>query len=189
MWVLILGVFFQLVPIRSRKAANFKVYLCLFICMATKAVHLELVTDLSTSACLAAFKRFASLRGIPANAHSDNRTNFVGANNQFEELCANLSSDNATRDIGAHLTAAGSKWHFNPPASPHFGELWEVAIKSTKQHMTRVVGTQLLTFEELTTLFAQVSAILNSQPLCALSTDPHEYDVLTPSHSLSASLL
>jgi len=78
-------------------------------------------------------------------------------------------------------------WHFNPPYSPHFGGLWEAGIRSAKYHLKRVIKDQVLTFEELSTLFCKIEAVMNSRPLCPLSTDPSEFDVLTPGHFLIGS--
>lgn len=63
-----------------RNAAISKAYICIFICLATKAVHIELVYDLTTDGFIAALKRFISRRGICLHMYSDNATNFVGAN-------------------------------------------------------------------------------------------------------------
>ena len=77
------------------------------------------------------------------------------------------------------------RWHFNPPASPHFGGLWESGIKSAKTHMARVIGSQILTYEELNTLVIHVEALLNSRPLCEVSSDPNDLTCLTPGHFLT----
>lgn len=45
------------------KQVLFKSYVSIFICMATRAIHLELVGDLTADAFIAAFKRFTSRRG------------------------------------------------------------------------------------------------------------------------------
>ncbi|XP_060519868.1 uncharacterized protein LOC132698048 [Cylas formicarius] len=158
---------------RIRKAPILKAYLALFICFSTKAVHLELVSDLSTSAFLAAFKRFVSRRGRCDNIHSDNGTNFSGASKELNRL-----AETATNHYYI-------KWHFIPPSSPHFGGLWESNIKRVKGHIARTIGEQVLTFEELYTLFTQVEAIMNSRPLCPLSEDPNDLNVLTPGYFLT----
>uniref|UniRef100_A0A8D8QLT9 DUF5641 domain-containing protein n=1 Tax=Cacopsylla melanoneura TaxID=428564 RepID=A0A8D8QLT9_9HEMI len=72
----------------------------------------------------------------------------------------------------------------NPPASPHFGGIFESCVKSFKTHFFRVVGKQLLSYEELTTLTAQMECLLNSRPLCKLNSDPEDCDLLTPNHFL-----
>ncbi|GFW53902.1 integrase catalytic domain-containing protein [Trichonephila clavipes] len=79
---------------------------------------------------------------------------------------------------------ASIQWHFNPPATPHFGGLWEAGVKSLKSHLKRVVGNNILTHEEFFTLVTQVEAVLNSRPLCPLSEDLNDKFALTPAHFL-----
>lgn len=77
-----------------------------------------------------------------------------------------------------------------PPASPHFGGVWESGIRAVKFHIKRVVGSSLLTFEEVSTLFSQIESILNSRPL--VKTNENELDsinVLTPQHFLSGEVI
>ena len=54
-------------------------YVAIFVCMSTEAVHLELVSDLTTEAFIASLKRLFSRRGISRAIHFDNAKNFVGA--------------------------------------------------------------------------------------------------------------
>ncbi|XP_024878123.1 uncharacterized protein LOC112458620 [Temnothorax curvispinosus] len=77
------------------------------------------------------------------------------------------------------------KWSFNPPSAPHFGGLWEAGVKTFKTHLRRTVGDQVLSIEEFTTVLAQVEAVLNSRPLCPMSTDPADLEVLSPGHFLT----
>ena len=100
--------------------ATFKVYFVLFICQATKSVHLELSSDLSTQAFLAAFRRFISRRGKPTQIYSDNATNFVGANNELRKL-VKLHSNTIVNSLAHEGTDI--EWKFIPPRSPHFGGL------------------------------------------------------------------
>lgn len=72
----------------------------------------------------------------------------------------------------------------NPPAAPHFNGLAEAAVKSMKKHLIRIVGNVTLTYEELSTVLAQIEACLNSRPLCRLMDDPSQVEVLTPGHFL-----
>ncbi|XP_060855348.1 uncharacterized protein LOC132933028 [Metopolophium dirhodum] len=76
------------------------------------------------------------------------------------------------------------KWHFNPPGSPHFGGIWEAAVKSAKTHLKKVIGAQVYTTEEFTTLITRIEGVLNSRPVLPLSSDPNDLGVLTPSHFL-----
>lgn len=158
---------------KYRGAKVMKAYICIFVCCAIKAIHIELVSDLTSDAFIAAFRRFISRRGKCTNLYSDCGTNFVGAYNQLREL-----SKYAAEKLQI-------SWHFNPPGTPHFNGLAEAGVKSVKSHLIRVIGEQTLTFEELLTLLTQIEALLNSRPLCPLSSDPNDMSVLTPGHFLT----
>lgn len=164
---------------KGRGHRSYKGYICLFICMATRAIHLELVSDMSTQAFLAAFRRFVSRRGHCAQIWSDNGTTFVGASRELRELEAIQQS--AAEHLELHQTA----WHFIPPHAPNFGGLWEAGVKATKFHLKRVIGELTLTYEEMSTLLTQVEACLNSRPISVIDTsDPGEPLPLTPGHFL-----
>lgn len=149
---------------KGRGHRSTKGYICLFICMATRAIHLEAVSDMTSEGFLAAFKRFVARRGHCANLWSDNGSNFVGAARELKELLVEESSGVAV-EIADWLATNGTTWHRIPPYTPNFGGLWEAGIKSTKHHLKRVIGTSTLTFEEITTVLSQIEACLNSRPL------------------------
>lgn len=176
------GPLFYRSEIRTR--APIKCYICLFICFATKAVHLELVRDLSTQSFLAALRRFISTRGRPTTIWSDNATNFVGSKNELQELRRLFLSQQHIEAVHDQCLEDGIDWKFIPPRSPHFGGLWEASIKVAKRHLLRTVGQSVLDFDELRTLICQVSAIMNSRPLCPISENPDDLGVLTPAHFL-----
>ncbi|XP_049865132.1 uncharacterized protein LOC126366187 [Pectinophora gossypiella] len=156
-----------------------KCYLCLFICFCTKALHLEIVSDLSSNAFIASLRRFISRRGKPNQIYCDNGTNFIGANNELNKVVQlNLR---AMQDFTAE---EGIKFNFNPPYSPTLGGLWEAGVKSAKFHLKRVLGDLSLTYEELSTLCTQIEAVLNSRPLTPLTSDPNDLSPLTPGHFL-----
>lgn len=167
---------------KGRGCKMIKCYICLFICFTTKAIHLELVSDLTTESFLAALRRFISRRGKPAHMYSDNGTNFVGAKRELNELAQLLLKEQV--NLSNCINEIGINWHFIPAYSPHFGGLWEAGIKSTKYHLRRVASNSSLTFEEFYTLLTQVEAVLNSRPLTPMSTDPNDFTPLTPAHFL-----
>lgn len=77
----------------TRRNANYiKSYVCLFICLTTKAIHLELVHNLSTQAFIAALRRFCARRGVPSNIYSDRGTNFIGAAKELPQLVSQQGS-------------------------------------------------------------------------------------------------
>ncbi|KMQ88090.1 hypothetical protein RF55_12480 [Lasius niger] len=108
---------------RGHKA--YKAFLSVFVCFSSRAVHLEVVSDYTADAFIAAFRRFVARRGVCQAVYSDCGTNFVGADKQLRALFQAASSD-VHRIIG-RLADDGIRWHFNPPAAPHFGGLWEAA--------------------------------------------------------------
>ncbi|XP_038215213.1 uncharacterized protein LOC119834785 [Zerene cesonia] len=160
-----------------------KGYICLFICMATRAIHLEVVSDMTSETFLAAFKRFVARRGHVTELWSDNGTTFVGSARELKNLLQ-AERSTVTEDILDYLSCVGTTWHFIPPRAPNFGGLWEAGVKSTKYHLKRVVGDKTLTYEELSTVLAQVEACLNSRPLTQLSSNPEDPQPLTPAHFL-----
>jgi len=163
---------------RLRKARQYKVYIAVFVCFVVKAVHLEYVSDLTTEAFIAALQRFVARRGLPTDIYTDCGTNFVGASNFLRTL---VDDPSCTDRLAAKFHCT---WHFNPPGAPHFGGLWEAAVRSAKNLMVRIMGEHTFTLEELCTLLCRIEAILNSRPLVPLSSDPSEYDCLTPGHFL-----
>jgi len=167
---------------RERGCKTHKAFVCLFVCFATRAIHIELVSNLTSEAFIAALRRFSSRRGKPANIYSDNGTNFVGANRELKELAQVLSSK--TSPMQEMANEIGISWHFIPAHSPYFGGLWEAGIKSLKYHLKRIAGNVILTFEELYTLLTQIEALLNSRPLTPMSSDPNDLTPLTPAHFL-----
>ncbi|VEN51227.1 unnamed protein product [Callosobruchus maculatus] len=169
---------------RKRGAQVYKAYVCLFVCMSVKAIHLELVSSLSTQHFVQAFKRFISRRGPCKVLYSDRGTNFVGAKTVLRELNQFLSSATFQNSMITELSDSNIEWKFNTPAAPHMGGLWESNVKSVKIHLYRVVGDQLLTFEEMSTVLTQIESLLNSRPLCVLSRDSETPEALTPSHFL-----
>lgn len=178
----------RLLLTRRRGQHAQKAYICLFVCLVTKAVHIELVTELSSDCFLAAFKRFIARRGPVSCLYSDNGTNFVGARAQLDEMYDLLLSSQYNRIMEQELEKFRINWKMIPPRAPHFGAIWEANIKSLKTHLYRVIGNQLLTYEELQTVLVQIECIMNSRPLSVITSDP-DPEVITPAHFLMSTPL
>ena len=165
-----------------RRPTVIKGYLALFVCLATKSLHLEVVSSLSTGAFNAALKRFVSRKGLPAHIYSDHGSNFVGARNELKELYHFLSLPTTDADISQFLLSKKVTWHHIPERAPHFGGIWESAVHSAKHHLKRTVGNIKLNFEEFSTVACQIEAC---RPY--LAQDSHDPDgelPLTSGHFL-----
>ena len=169
----------------TRKPVKIKAYVCVFICMSTKAVHLEVVSDMTTPAFLASLRRFISRRNCPSNIYSDNGSNFIGARNELRDLYKFLEEEETDSAIRHYLLQHRVDWNNIPERAPHFGGLWESAVKSMKMHLKRIMGLTPLTFEEMETVTCQVEACLNSRPIIPMTShNPDGLSTLTAGHFL-----
>ena len=119
---------------RTRGKIPYKTYIAVFVCFSSKATHLELVSDLSTNNFILCLKRFVGRRGIPQRLYCDNATNFVGAHNKLTELKNALFQEDVLQAIKTYSTQMGFVFCFIPPRAPHFGGLWEAAVKSVRNY-------------------------------------------------------
>ncbi|XP_055610425.1 uncharacterized protein LOC129757284 isoform X1 [Uranotaenia lowii] len=167
--------------VRTQK--TLKVYVALFICLKTRAVHLELVSSLTSASFIAALRRFSEVRGRSAIIYCDNATNFTGSKNEIKSLKTNFKCQ-VEPDIQDFCTNEGVDWKFIPPRSPAFGGIWEAGIKSVKYHLRRVLGSSTPTYEEMLTLMKQIEGCLNSRPISPISSASSDPIPLTPGHFL-----
>ena len=168
---------------QGRGKARQKRYLCLFTCLATRAVHLEVAFSLETDSFLNAFFRMVSRRGQPKDVVCDNGTNFVGGSNELKELEA---LDH--KKIQDATTSYGVKWHFNPPLAPHFSGVHEVMIKAAKKATYAILSSADITDEELLSAVVGAEGLINSRPLTYQSSSPTDLTPLTPNHFLHGQL-
>ena len=169
----------------TRKPVEIKAYLAVFICFCTKAVHLELVGDQTTTAFIAALDRFVDRRGLPLHIYTDNGKNFIGAKNQLADFYTMIASPECQNAVQSYAFNYEITWHTIPERAPHFGGLWEAAVKAAKYHLKRIVGQHQFMFEELYTICCDVESFLNSRPLGPITS--HDLDglsPLTPAHFL-----
>ena len=170
--------------VQGRGVHRQKRWLCLFTWLSTRGVHLEVAFGLDMDSFLDAFTHFTNRGGVPKEMVGDCGTNFVGAVNELKELFSELDQDKIQQST-AHR---GVKWNFNPPGAPHFGGIHEAMIKSAKKAIYGVIGTNIVTDEELITPVAGAESLLNSRPLTYQSANPQDIVPLTPSHFLHGQL-
>lgn len=168
------------VILRSKYGRNptlFKAWIGVFVCLVTRAVTLELISDATSVAFMAALRRVVARRGSINKVVSDNGTNFVGA---AKVLRGMLSEEN----LWVYEREFELEWTHNPPYAPHHGGIFEAAVRSMKYHLRRVIGSQTLTYEEYDTLLKQVEGCMNSRPLGSIHDDASTELCLTPAHFL-----
>ncbi|XP_062712200.1 uncharacterized protein LOC134289763 [Aedes albopictus] len=166
------------------RGASVKVYVALFVCLVVKAVHLEVVPDLSSVACIAAVKRFVARRGRVLELHCDNATTFVGADRELRNLRKEFQQQFQSQEWANYCSGNGITFRFIPARSPHFGGIWEAGVKSFKYHFRRIMGQKAFSMDQLLTVVAQIESVLNSRPLVPISDSPDDLSAITPGHFL-----
>ena len=167
------------ITVQGRGKRCEKRYLCLFTCLATRAVHLGMAYGLDMDSFLNAFYRMGSRRGLPEEIFSDNETNFKGADAELKSLVRELDEK-----INQSIANKGVVWHFNPPLAPHFGGVHVTMIKSAKKAIQAILGKADVNDEEFATAIIGAKVLINSTPLTYQSANPADHVPLTPNHFL-----
>ena len=154
--------------------AEKKVWICLYTCSVVRAVHLDLVPNMTADAFLQSFRRFTARRGFPRRMVLDNGKTFKSADKIIRSVLTHP-------DVKQYSSSIGLQWYFNLEKAPWWGGLFERMIKSMKRCLRKTVGRAKLSYDELLTTLAEVEMILNSRPLSYISSDDSE-EPLTPSH-------
>ncbi|XP_065917809.1 uncharacterized protein [Dysidea avara] len=160
-----------------QNSEEMKVYICLFTCATTRAIHLEVVNDLSTETFLLAFRRFAGRRSLPQVVMSDNASTYRSAATELHNLFT-------SKTLATALEHQGVEWKFIPKKAPWFGGYWERLIGVTKSCLKKVLGRAYITLTTLQTMVVEIEAVLNDRPLTYVSDDSQDPAPLTPSHLL-----
>ncbi|XP_070579291.1 uncharacterized protein [Ptychodera flava] len=168
------------ITIQGKGKQRTKRYLCLFTCMATRTVHLEVAYGLDTDSFLNAFYRMVNRRGLPKQVLSDNGSNFVASDKELRELVKQLDKD----QLKGSTANQGIKWHFNPPLAAHFGGVHESMIKAAKRAIFAILKNADITDEELLMAVTGAEALINSRPITYQSANPDDVTPLTPNHFL-----
>lgn len=154
-----------------------KAYICLFTCANTRALHLEVVPNLTENSFIQAFRRFASRKSLPRTLISDNATTFTAGSEELKRLCN-------SQTLKETLSSNGIEWKFIPKRAPWYGGFWERLIALTKTTLKKILGHAQITMETLQTLITEIECVLNDRPLTYPSSDIKDSEVLTPAHLL-----
>ena len=123
--------------------------------------------------------RFGSHHGWPNTIISDNGGSFVGSEIKIRSLF--IEGKKRLQDFAVLHKI---HWKFITPLSPHQGGMYESLIKLTKRALQVTVGEQILSWNEMATVFAESKSIVNSRPLTYMSDDPNDLRPFTPNHLL-----
>lgn len=170
--------------VMTRNCKYSKGYICLFVCLSTRAIHLELVTDMSTQSFICALKRFISRRAIPSCLYTDNATNFKGAKSELHELYKMFKTEPSYSQIIDFCNTNYIEHKFTVPLASHMGGIYEAGIKSVKSLLKKHLHSTKLTYELLYTVLVQIEGIINSRPLYPITDLPNDVTCLTPAHFL-----
>ena len=162
---------------KSTHSKSTKVWICLYTCCTVRAVHLDLVPDLTTSSFLRSLKRFAARRGLPRRIVSGNAKTFKAAAKAIQAIVT-------SREVQEHLTGLGVEWKFNVERAPWWGGIFERMVRSTKRCLKKTIGRARLTYDELLTSLVEVEMVINARPLTYVSPDDLQ-EPLTPAHFLT----
>ncbi|KRZ00675.1 hypothetical protein T4B_10138, partial [Trichinella pseudospiralis] len=158
-----------------------KVYICLFTCRVTPAVHLELVMNMTSISFLAAFRRFIAQRGRPSVIQSDNFRTFKQADSFLRTLLHGKSAEKLRDELARRQI----DWRYSIDRAPWCGGYWEWMVRSVKNALRKVLGKSFGCISwELHTILCELEARINDRPLTLLSEDPNDCAPLTPAHFL-----
>ena len=159
-----------------------KVWVCLFTCVAVRAIHLELVEDLTAEQFLQSLRRFIARRGTPKEIILDNAAQF-----KLTKSTVDLAWEKIITDPTVHSYVAEQriKWKFIVELSPWMGGFYERLVGSSKMSLRKSIGKKCLTSMQLQTFLTETEAVLNSRPLVYIGEDLNDRTVITPSHFLT----
>ena len=160
--------------VREPSGESKKTYVALFTCGTSRAVHLELVPDLTAETFLLCFRRFVSRRGTPRLVVTDNAKTFKA----FSKTLVKIFK---TAEIQAFLARKRITWKFNVAKAAWWGGFYERLIKGVKLCLKKCVGTARISSDELHTVLVEIEGVLNSRPLTYQYPDSLT-EPLTPSH-------
>ena len=155
--------------------ASHKVWIAVFTCMESRAVHTETVFKIDADSAINAIIRFKARRPGIKNMFSDRGTNFVAANSILRKELEELNESTSAR-----LLEEGIEWTFNPANAPHRGGAWERIIGLFKKHLTAALLGDTPKFDTFATTVTEIEAIMNRRPITQISTDSRDTKAITP---------
>ena len=159
-----------------------KVWVCLFTCLAIRAIHLELIEDLSAQEFLLGLRRFIARRGMPRQIVSDNAKQFKTASVVLNKAWSEVL---ASSEVNDYVVKQGIHWKFIVDLAPWMGGFYERLVGLTKRALRKTIGIRSLTERQLNTILTEVEAVVNSRPLVYVDSDINSNFPISPLNFLS----
>ena len=160
------------------KRVKGKCFGVIFTGMVSRPVHLDIAVDYSSF--LSVMRRIVSIRGYPQKMYSDNGLQLVKASKELKVVLKGLD----WKEICIFGAVNGLEWSFSPADAPWYNGCAEALIKSTKHALHHAIGSQVLSFSDLQTVFFEVANLLNERPIGRHPTLPEEGHYLCPNSLL-----
>ena len=159
-----------------------KNWICLFTCLNVRAIHLEVIDDMTTDNFILCLRRFFARRGTPSMIISDNAPQFKLGNSVINRIWKHIVRD---VDVQSYIANHGIQWKFITEYAPWKGGFYERLVGLTKRSLRKALGRLKASRTELLTIITEVEAILNGRPLTYIDADINSGHALTPAHFLS----
>ena len=159
-----------------------KVWVCLYTCLVTRAIHLELMYDMTTQQFLLGFRRFMARHGKPDRIISDNAAQFKLASDTIRKLWGQILTEEDTVSYAANENI---QWIFTVELAPWMGGFYERLVGIVKRSLRKAIGKVCLSSEQLLTILKEAEAVINSRPLVYVGDDINSSMTLTPAHFLT----
>ena len=157
-----------------------KMYVCLYTCAVSRAVHLELVWDLTTESFVRSFRRFISRKGMCRVIYSDNASSFKKAEKDIKFYLELMKG----KAFQSYLTEHNIEWKYILECSPWWGGFYERLMKSIKTPLKKILGKSRIDVDEMSTMLCEIEAQINSRPITTVSDEPSEQKYITPASFL-----
>ena len=167
---------------QDTKVVSKKVWVCLFTCLTVRAIHLEVVEDMTAEEFILCLRRFMARRGVPRQIISDNAKQFKVAKSMLNKAWSAMVMSS---DVGEFSVRQGIQWKFIVELAPWMGGFYERLVGITKRALRKTLGDNCLTEKQLETVIIEVETVVNKRPLVYVNDDINSSTVITPSHFLS----
>ena len=148
-------------------------YMLIFTCLNIRAVHIELVKDMSTHSFILVLIRFTNIRGIPSHIYSDNARSFIAGCNLIKEVFA-------SSEFNEHFQVYNIKHIRIPLYAAWVGSTWERMIRTIKSWLYKTIGLSCIRYFDLLTVISDVQSAINQRPLTYKCSSDSDLEVITP---------